>query len=58
MYAVGTVKKSMNEGIQMDLRSAIEHEAALFCTTYAVPDTEEGISAFLEKRKPDFKNLG
>lgn len=53
-YAIATAKKAVNEGMEMELYRAIQHEAALFSTTYGVPDTKEGISAFLEKRKPDF----
>ena len=57
MFAVGIAKKCIHEGLQMDIVSGIEHEAALFAQTYNYKDTAEGIGAFLEKRKPDFKNV-
>lgn len=57
MFAVGIAKKCIHEGMQMDVTAGIQHEAALFCQTYNYRDTEEGIGAFLEKRKPDFKNV-
>lgn len=53
-FAINTAKKCMNEGMQMELHKAIQHEAALFSTTFAAPDTKEGIAAFLEKRPPKF----
>ena len=57
MYACELCKHAMNEGVQMELHKGIEHEAALFATTYATPDVVEGIDAFLSKRKPEFKNI-
>ena len=56
MSAAITAKRCINEGLQMELHKGIEHEAALFSTTYASYDTTEGISAFLEKRPPKFKS--
>ncbi len=54
IFAVGIAKKCIHEGLQMDVVTGIQHEASLFCQTYNYKDTEEGIGAFLEKRKPHF----
>lgn len=52
--ALATIKSAVNTGINMDLSSALEHEAKSFATLVASHDFKEGIKAFLEKRKPVF----
>jgi enoyl-CoA hydratase/carnithine racemase len=49
------VKRAVHRGMQMDLASAIEFETFLVTTVYCTTDKQEGITAFLEKRRPDFK---
>ncbi len=49
------IKRAVHRGLQMDLTSAIEFESALFASIYGTEDRLEGIGAFLEKRKPQFK---
>lgn len=54
--AVRLSKEAVNDGLEMDLEKAFIHEADLFGLVFTTSDREEGISAFLNKRKPDFKN--
>lgn len=53
--AVGYAKEAVNRGIQMDLDSAIDYENNLFGLCFATEDQKEGLTAFEEKRKPNFK---
>jgi enoyl-CoA hydratase len=39
----------------MALAEGLRHEAALFGLVASTEDMREGTSAFLEKRKPEFK---
>lgn len=48
-------KRAVYQGMQMDLASGLELETFLVSTIYMSNDRKEGISAFLEKRKPVFK---
>jgi enoyl-CoA hydratase/carnithine racemase len=40
---------------RMNLREGLDRETDLFSLTFASEDKNEGVRAFLEKRKPDFK---
>lgn len=53
--SLGFVKRVVHRGMQMDLASAIEFETFLVTTVYGTKDKQEGITAFLEKRRPSFK---
>ncbi|PLR97557.1 short-chain-enoyl-CoA hydratase [Bacillus sp. T33-2] len=48
-------KKAINEGLDMDIESAISLESDLFGSLFSTEDQKEGMSAFLEKRPPVFK---
>nr|HID59524.1 enoyl-CoA hydratase/isomerase family protein [Desulfobacterales bacterium] len=50
-----TIKWLMNKGIQLDLDSALELEIGAALTHFHTEDVKEGLRAFLEKRKPEFK---
>lgn len=52
--AVRLTKEAVNAGTQMDIDRALALEADLFALTFTTRDREEGIAAFLEKRKPQF----
>ncbi len=54
--AVRLSKEAVNQGLDMDLDKAIALEADLFGLVFTTADRKEGISAFLEKRKPAFTN--
>jgi enoyl-CoA hydratase len=47
-------KESVNYGMEMDLNKGIQHEADLFALTFTSEDQKEGMSAFIEKRTPNF----
>jgi len=49
------VKRAVDRGINLDLRSGCYYEAEAFMACACSPDMKEGTAAFLEKRKPEFK---
>lgn len=54
--AMGLLKKTINNGMNMDLPSAITYENDCFVVSYVSEDGREGFKAFTEKRKPTFTN--
>lgn len=50
------IKKAVDYGMETDLRSAAQYEASLFGLVFSTEDKTEGMTAFLEKRPPKFKN--
>jgi enoyl-CoA hydratase len=53
--ALRAVKHVIDNGFDVDLKSACALEADAFSLCFASPDQKEGTTAFLEKRKPKFK---
>lgn len=53
--ALGLAKSAVNRGLDLDLTSAIAFEADAFSAAFASADQKEGMTAFLEKRKPSFQ---
>jgi len=53
--SVYAAKQVISTGMDTDLKTACEMEINAFALCMASPDAREGTSAFLEKRKPDFK---
>lgn len=49
------LKDVVNKGIEMDLMQALEYEADCFEAVLKTEDAREGLKAFVEKRKPEFK---
>ncbi len=47
------VKQLIDDGLDMPLRKALNLEAEIFNTCFTSPDQKEGMTAFVEKRKPD-----
>ncbi len=47
-------KDAINKGMQADIRTALDLEARCYSLCFATQDREEGMNAFLEKRKPEF----
>lgn len=52
--AVGLVKSAINNGLKMDLDSALAYEVETYTTSFSCEDRIEGMTAFLEKRQPNF----
>lgn len=52
--AVRTAKMAMNRGLDLDLGNGCVLEASLFAAGFSTADKEEGMGAFLEKRKAIF----
>jgi len=50
------VKEAVNTALETTLREGVRFERRLFHSTFATEDQKEGMSAFAEKRKPDFKH--
>jgi enoyl-CoA hydratase len=53
--AVRLAKEAVNAAYEMSLTDALAHERKLFYLLFASEDQKEGMSAFLEKREPDFR---
>ncbi len=54
--ALGMVKQTLNGMEDMTLENWLAHEADMQTLCMQTKDHQEGISAFLEKRAPEFKN--
>jgi enoyl-CoA hydratase len=50
-----SLKQVINRGVDVDLKNGCALEVEAFGLCFASQDAKEGVSAFLEKRKPDFK---
>jgi enoyl-CoA hydratase len=55
-FTLRITKMVVNDGINMDLQSALAYEARCFELLFSTEDQKEGVKAFVEKRKPVFKN--
>ncbi len=53
--AIRLCKETVNNGMQMDLTRANRYEATQFAQCFASKDQQEGMTAFLEKRRPAFQ---
>ena len=54
-FSLMAIKRCIDRGYDLDLRAACGVETDQFALCMASPDGREGMTAFLEKRKPDFK---
>jgi enoyl-CoA hydratase len=53
--AVWAIRKSLNLGMEIDLKTASELDLQLESICFATEDFKEGVRAFMEKRKPEFR---
>jgi enoyl-CoA hydratase len=50
------VKETINAAFETTLAQGLQFERREFHATFALEDQKEGMRAFVEKRKPTFKN--
>jgi enoyl-CoA hydratase len=50
------IKESINRAYETALSEGVRFERRLFQSQFALEDQKEGMAAFVEKRKPDFKH--
>ncbi|XP_045771407.1 probable enoyl-CoA hydratase, mitochondrial [Maniola jurtina] len=53
---VKMAKQSVNQAYETTLKSGLQFEKSIFYGTFATEDQKEGMTAFIEKRAPNFKN--
>ncbi len=53
--AIKMLKESIHAGVDTDLASGLSIELEKFCSLFTTKDQKEGMAAFLERRKPEFK---
>ena len=53
--ALALVKAAVKNAARLDLRAGLDAEVELFALCFSSEDKEEGVRAFIEKRKPQFK---
>ncbi len=53
---VSMAKEAVNRAWETPLAEGLRFERRLYQTTFATDDRKEGMTAFIEKRKPEFKN--
>ena len=54
--ALSFAKKAINSGINMSLTSGLDSDETFFARCFDTKDQKEGMNAFVEKRKPAFRN--
>ena len=52
--AVQLAKQSVNRAFETTLAEGVRYERAVFLALFGTPDQQEGMAAFVEKRKPNF----
>lgn len=53
--AIKAAKQAINNGIDMSLINALQFEEACYAKTIHTEDRLEGLNAFAQKRKPNYK---
>ncbi len=57
MFAIKQAKQAINNGVVIDLDQGLDLEADKWTECFATYDQKEGMAAFVEKRKPSFKDF-
>lgn len=55
--AVMSAKRAVREGMRLGLEEGLDIERRLFASLFETADMKEGTSAFLQKRRPEFKGF-
>ena len=53
--AIGLIKVAVQEGMEMPFGGAMALERELQNRLFVTEDAQEGLQAFIDKRKPEFK---
>jgi len=53
-FALGLAKETVNNGLNMPLKQALLYEQNAFMASFASNDKKKGMTAFKQKRNPDF----
>ena len=56
MVALSFAKQTINNSYETSLNAGLNYERGMFNALLSTYDAKEGLSAFMEKRKPVFKN--
>jgi enoyl-CoA hydratase len=56
-YAISLAKTAINTGLDIDLESGLKMEAGFFGLSFSTHDKQEGMTAFLEKRKAELTDF-
>jgi enoyl-CoA hydratase len=51
------IKDAVNRAYESSLTDGVQYERRLFHSTFATEDQKEGMKAFMEKRKPNFRDI-
>ena len=54
---IAMAKEAVNAAYEVNLAEGVRWERRLFHSTFATQDKKEGMGAFVEKRKPSWKNV-
>lgn len=54
--ALSLIKEAVDKGMEVSIEEGIKIEAQLFAKVFQTEDIREGVAAFIEKRKPNFKH--
>ena len=55
-HAVAAQKQLLNAGAEGSLEALLRHETEAIAAAISTEDAQEGMSAFLEKRSPNFRS--
>jgi enoyl-CoA hydratase len=54
--AVMAAKEAVNRAFEIPLAEGVRFERRIFQSLFATQDQKEGMAAFVEKRRPEFKH--